>query len=109
MERRANQRYQIWLPVRVDGLREGIAVTHDASNSGLLMVTASTLEPGAAVTITLKSPNKQETRQLTGKVVRVEANADDPNGLWPHRIAVEFEEAVPDLERMLSRLQPKKG
>lgn len=104
MERRTNHRYEIWVPVKVDGLREGIAVTHDASNTGVLMVTASTLKPGEPVTITLKSHDKQQTRQLTGRVVRVEVNSEDPRGFWPHRMAIEFEEPVPDLERMLSEL-----
>jgi PilZ domain len=104
MERRTNHRYQVWVPVKVDALREGIAVTHDASNTGVLMVTASTLEPGAPVTITLRTPDKQQTRRLNGKVVRVEVNTEDPHGLWPHRMAIEFEEPVPDLEWMLSQL-----
>lgn len=105
MERRTNQRYQVWVPVKVDGIREGIAVTHDASNTGVLMVTASTLDPGAPVTITLRSVDKRESRELTGRVVRVEVNSDDPHGLWPHRMAIAFEHPVPDLEWMLSQLE----
>ena len=35
------------------------------------------------------------------RIVRVEPNTSDPNGLWPYRIAVEFTEPQPDLELAL--------
>src|SRR5512134_3460842 len=98
MTRRTNDRYEVWLPVKVDALREGIAVTHDASGRGVLMLTASTLDPGASVEIALKMPGEPEPRRVTGRVVRVEENPADPHGLWPHRMAIEFDEPQPDLE-----------
>lgn len=98
MSRRGTDRYQVWIPVKVDALREGLAITHDASSRGVLMLTASTLNEGAAVEIALKFPNEPVPRRVTGRVVRVEANEADPHGLWPHRMAVEFDEPVPDLE-----------
>jgi hypothetical protein len=98
MTRRENERYEIWLPVKVDALREGIAVTHDASERGVLMLTASTLDAGANVEIALKMPGEAEPRRVTGRVVRIEENAADPHGLWPHRMAIEFDEPQPDLE-----------
>jgi hypothetical protein len=76
MERRTEHRYEVWLPVKVDSLKEGIAVTHNASQGGMLMVTASKL---------------------------------DPHGLWPHRMAVEFDEPVPDLEWVLAGLKSPAG
>ena len=33
-----------------------------------------------------------------GRVVRVEDNPEDPHGLWPHRLAVEFDQPEPELE-----------
>lgn len=105
MERRTEHRYEVWLPVKVDSLKEGIAVTHNVSQGGVLMVAASTLDPGSAVTITLRTPDSQEVHQLAGRVVRVEPNADDPHGLWPHRLAVEFEKVAPELEWVLANLQ----
>lgn len=98
MSRRDNSRYEVWIPVKIDALREGIAVTHDASSRGVLMLTASTLTEGSPVEISLKLPDEPVPRRVTGRVVRVEANAADPRGLWPHRMAVEFDEEVPDLE-----------
>lgn len=86
------------MPVKVDALREGIAATHDASSRGVLMVTASTLEPGAHVEIAIKLPEQAEFRKISGRVVRVEDNPEDPHGLWPHRLAVEFDQPEPELE-----------
>ncbi len=103
-ERRTTHRVQVWLPVKVDALREGIAVTHDASERGLLMVTASRLDPGSAVTVVLKAPDGTETHHLSGRVVRVETNTDDPQGLWPHRMAVEFDQPAPKLEWLIAGL-----
>jgi hypothetical protein len=98
MSRRENERYQVWIPVKVDALREGIAVTHDASSRGVLMLTASTLDPGATIEVALKLPDQSVPKRVVGKVVRVEQNENDPHGLWPHRMAIEFEEQVPELE-----------
>jgi hypothetical protein len=98
MSRRDNDRYQVWIPVKVDALREGLAVTHDASSRGVLMLTASTLTEGSTVEISLKFPDDPVPKRVSGRVVRVEANEADPHGLWPHRMAVEFDEEVPELE-----------
>lgn len=101
MTRRTRERYEVWLPVKVDALREGIAATHDASSHGMLMVTASTLEPGSPIDISIKLPGEPMFRRVPGRVVRVEENPEDPHGLWPHRVAVEFDEPQPDLERIV--------
>jgi hypothetical protein len=98
MSRREAERYQVWIPVKVDTLREGLAITRDASSGGVLMLTASTLEPGSSVEISLKMPDDPVPKRVTGRVVRVEDNTDDPHGLWPHMMAVEFDEEVQDLE-----------
>lgn len=101
MSRRDQERYEMWIPVKVDQLKEGLAITHDASPRGALILTASTLEPGSKVEVSLKLPDNAVPRRVTGRVVRVEANEADPNGLWPHRMAVEFDEEVTDLEWVL--------
>lgn len=101
-------RYTVWLPVRVEELAEGMAVGHDASDRGMLMVTASTMELGAPVTIEMELPTEAEgKRTLHGRVVRVEPNLEDPEGMWPHRIAIEFDQPVPQLEQTLARLEDK--
>lgn len=104
MERRA-PRYTVWLPVTVEELEEGVAVGHDASARGIAMVTASRLHVGASVTVHLQlSPEAPSERVVKGHVVRVEQNTEDPDGLWPHRLAIEFEEADPEVGRALAAL-----
>ena len=102
MERRSDARHALWLPVRVDALKEGMAVSHNISRRGLLMVTASTLEVGAMITVTFRIPaDAPDERTVVGRVIRVEKNEVDPMGLWPHRMAVQFDEPVPELEPLL--------
>ena len=104
MTRRNRERYEVWLPVKVNALREGIAATHDASSRGILMVTASTLEAGSPIDVSIKLPGAAMFRRVSGRVVRVEENPEDPHGLWPHRVAVEFDQAQPDLEEIIGSL-----
>jgi hypothetical protein len=102
---RRSPRYTLWLPVRVEELAEGMAVGHDASDRGMLMVTASRLDIGAPVTLRIRIPPDGESeRTVVGHVVRVEENAEDPEGLWPHRMAVEFDEPLADVEHALAAL-----
>jgi hypothetical protein len=104
-ERRARRR-NVWLAVKSENLREGIALTHDASPHGVLMVTASTLEVGAEVSLELRLPSPPGgARHLRGRVVRVERNEADPHGLWPYRMAVEIEPAAPELGPMLAAIE----
>lgn len=103
-ERRRARRYRVWLPMRVeaDGATLGIAVSHDVSTTGVLMGTADAFEVGKALTITFQgTPKHPEEQRATGKIVRVDANEVDPHGLWPYRVAVEFESAVPELASIL--------
>jgi hypothetical protein len=70
------------------------------------MATASTLEVGATVNITFHlPPNGEQTRTVAGRVVRVEVNQEDPHGMWPNRIAVEFDAPDPELEPILAQYE----
>lgn len=104
VERRA-PRYTVWLPVRIEELDEGLAVSHNASGRGMLLVTATTLAVGSQVSIVVQLPPEGTAeKKVTGHVVRVEQNRDDPEGIWPHRVAVEFDEPVAELETALAGL-----
>ena len=108
VDRRSHNRHRIWLPAQVDELKEGMAITHNASPTGVLMAAASTLDVGAPVTITIQIPTGEvQERHLTGKVVRVERNEADPYGMWPYRIAVEFDPPDPELAAVLDALAVK--
>jgi hypothetical protein len=108
VDRRSHTRYRIWLPAQVDELKEGMAITHNASPTGVLMVAASTLDVGSSATITIQIPTSTpQERRHTGKVVRVERNAADPYGMWPYRIAVEFDTPDAEFETLLDLLEIK--
>jgi hypothetical protein len=102
---RRSQRYTVWLPIRIEELEEGMAVSHNASGRGILLVTAANLEVGSTVKIVVQfPPDGPPEKRLTGRVVRVEQNREDPGGLWPHRVALAFDEPVDDLEHALATL-----
>ncbi len=102
MERRTNARYDIWLPVRIDSLEEAVAVSHNASKTGMMVVTATKLPVGAEVVLSFRMPpDGQEEHEIRGTVVRVLVNEKDPHGLWPHALGIEFDDPIPELETLL--------
>jgi hypothetical protein len=110
-ERRDGDRYQAWFPVQFTAgtLRDHLAVSRDVSSRGIQLSAATDLEPGSRVTISFRvMPDDEEVRFVEGKVVRVEDNTDDPDGLWPLRIAVEFDEPIPDLDKQLAKAEDSK-
>lgn len=76
-----------------------LAIGHDMSQGGALLVTSSTPAPGDRVQLFVRvPPNAEDEREIRAKVLRVEANSEDPNGIWPFQIALEFDEPQPELE-----------
>lgn len=105
MERRVHRRRPFWLPVMVDQLEESFAVSHDASDSGLLLVCNRKLAAGATVSLRFSVPPGGIVElNVTARVVRVTHNDEDPDGIWPFKMAVQFEHPVPQLEEYLSKL-----
>jgi hypothetical protein len=103
---RRSPRFDFWLPVEVDELPAKLAVCHNASVNGLLLVTGSRLEPDSSVTIHIRfPPEAPEELVLAGRVARVEINHDDPEGLWPHRLAIELARPAPEIEPLLRQLE----
>ncbi len=103
MERRRSERTQLYFPVQLDAeqLRVRLAVSKDISSKGCLLSTQHHLMPGSRVGVTFRVPGETTDRRVEGTIVRVEPNIDDPRGLWPLRVAVEFDQEVPDLEDAL--------
>ncbi|MFI5305707.1 MAG: PilZ domain-containing protein [Polyangiales bacterium] len=98
-QRRSHGRYQIWFPVRVTGSDvDGIAVNRNISATGMLVGLSTRLEVGAAVELRFSVPAATEPeRILRGKVVRIEPNTEDPDGMFPYRMAVAFDDPDPAL------------
>jgi hypothetical protein len=105
-ERRHHNRYRLWLPARIEGAGEAIrlAIGHDMSQKGSLLVTNQKLDVGDTIQLILRvPPDFEEERKIGARVLRCTDNEEDPQGLWPYQIAVEFNEADPGLERLLRK------
>lgn len=84
------------------GSGESMGISHNTSVSGILIAAATTLATGTPVTVSFKpTQGSTQERKVTGRVLRVMDNTEDPFGIWPHRIAIEFDEVQPDLARVL--------
>ena len=65
----------------------------------VVMTLAGALTVGTEVTLSFRSsPENPAERTVRGKVVRFEPHKNDGGGAWPHRIAIEFSEVLPELE-----------
>ena len=104
-ERRNHQRYTLWFPVTIDREAAQIwAVCHDASAGGIAISGNAGLAVGDLVTVSFRVlPDDPDTRKIQGRVVRVERPDDDPRSAWPHRMALEFVEPVPELQAIFKR------
>lgn len=82
-----------------------MAVGHDMSRRGALLVTDEKLTVGAELSIRVRIPPEDGAEiALTGTVLRCRANAEDPSGLWPYEIAVRFARDTPEIEARLREL-----
>ncbi|MBW2527347.1 MAG: PilZ domain-containing protein [Deltaproteobacteria bacterium] len=103
-ERRAHPRFRLWLPARIEGEDQPtrLAVGHDMSQKGSLLVTRQRLREGQQVRLFIRvPPGGDDEHEISATVVRVEANDADPEGLWPFRLALEFDDTYPQLEKLL--------
>lgn len=105
-ERRVQNRYSVWFPMKLDGPAgtDSVAVSRNVSDTGLLMVAADRLEVGASITVTFRVANRVPERKVDARIVRCERNPE-PSGLWPYRIAIEFVEMNPDLDVLMRELE----
>jgi hypothetical protein len=103
-ENRRSRRVKTWFPVRMrHGERRNTAVAKDVSSRGILLAARRQLEPGSEVHVSLHlDPEAGAPRLVHGRVVRNEPNANDPGGLWPYKVAIEFDQADPDLLNQVS-------
>lgn len=103
LDSRHAPRHPLWLPVEIPELTEGVAVTHDANEKGLLIVSRSVLPVGSRTTVTLRiPPDSTQIYRVAARIVRVARNHDDGGGLWPYKLALVFESPIPELERLFA-------
>jgi hypothetical protein len=106
-ERRQQKRYRCTLLVRFvrEGRGEWAAVSRNVSPRGLMMAVGPKLKVGDPLTVTFRVKPDTPEVSVSGKITRVLENAEDPRGYWPHQVAVEFEEAQPELEALLQEVE----
>lgn len=106
MNKRQSERRAVWVPVELrDGLGgRMLAVSDDVSEGGVRLVSPAKAEVGVTVELALHLPHGAR-HTVTGRVVRIEANADDPDGHFPHRIAVAFTERIEGLDGVLTEVE----
>jgi hypothetical protein len=105
MDRREYQRRRFWLPVELDQPVRAFAVSHDASDNGLLLVCDRHLTVGSKVHLTIRIPTDETVEfRLYATVTRVSDNDEDPDGIWPHKAALRFDEPISELSEYLGTL-----
>jgi hypothetical protein len=106
-EKRRAPRHTVWFPMQLSTGGDVImAISRNMSEVGVMMVTAASLDVGSPVTLNVALPNDAEgARELVGKIVRVEENEDDREGLWRHKVAVDFDARVNGLNEVLENVE----
>jgi hypothetical protein len=84
-----------------EGSHGWLAMSRNVSTTGVLAATAKILAVGQPVAVNFTVAPGMEPLRVQGTIVRVELNVEDKSGLWPHRVAVEFDEEVPELEMLV--------
>lgn len=82
-------------------------MSKDASEGGMFLSSSEPLAVGGAVrvTFTVIESGSPRTYEAAATIVRMEPNVDDPDGLWPFRVAVRFEAPIPGLAATLAEMQ----
>ena len=98
MQRREHARYRLWFPVQVEAGGEiKLAMNQNIGVGGMLVALAADLKVDDVVALTFRLPNGESDRSVSGRVVRIEPNTEDPEGAWPFKVGIAFDEVAPDL------------
>lgn len=86
-----------------------MAMNHNIGAGGMLMVLGADLSVGQTVRVTFRIPPGEVERQLQGTVLRIEPNEEDPQGSWPMRVAVAFDDVEPELAKLMAEAVARYG
>jgi hypothetical protein len=103
-ERRIAVRHIACFPAHIDGgeARLRTAVIRDLSVTGTRLLTRAVLEPGTQVKLNLYLTSDLSAPCFRlGRVVRFERRSSEISGVWPHSVAVEFDEPLTGLEETI--------
>jgi Tfp pilus assembly protein PilZ len=106
-DHRKHIRYLAWFPARIERSQAmtQVGITHNISQGGAMIVCNTRWSPGETVSVTLRVPESSQEKIISGRIVRVEPNEEDPDGSFPHRIAIQFDEPMPELESVMQRIE----
>ena len=107
IDRRGEDRHVAWFPIRLDAdeLGEGLAIAKDVSATGIGVASTFRFAVGAPVSLTLHlDPESGEAREVTGTIVRLMDNEEDPDGMWPFKMGIEFDDPDPELVEAIRRM-----
>jgi len=93
--RRAAERHVVYFVAELlpdEGERVRVAITRDASETGLLLLTRARLELGQSVKVRVVLPGEVgEGHAVTGHVVRREALSPHEVDYWREKVALQFD------------------
>lgn len=103
--RRFAERHPVYFVAELlpdDGDRVQVAVTHDASETGMLLLTRAHLELGQSVTVRVLLPGHGARQPpVTGRVVRREALSSSEVDFWREKVALQFDAPAAQLAQEL--------
>jgi len=111
-ERRLGFRYLSCFPAHLEREGDGTraAMIHDLSVSGALLLVRTTLAVGEAVRLRLFiTGDMNESRDVVGRVVRIEKLGDPFAGPWSSRVAVQFDDELTGVDSEIGALAKRKA
>jgi len=111
-ERRLGLRHLSCFPAHLEREGDGAraAMIHDLSVSGALLLVRMTLAVGDAVRLRLFiTGDMTESRDVVGRVVRIEKLGDPFAGPWSSRVAVHFDDELRGVDKEISALAKRQA
>lgn len=113
IDRRESERHLACFPAFVEEMgTEGeprSALIHDLSVTGALLLTRAKLDVGDDVKLMLHLEGDKTPLAVSAKVVRVERRTSEMAHPWTRNVAVQFEEAMPQVEEAAKQIASRQA
>lgn len=108
-DQRRYARYKIWFPVTLEVATGQVwGICRDVSSKGIMISSGVILERSDRVRAIFKIAPDDVERRASGIVVRTWRNEDELHLAFPFRLAIEFDDAIADLEpRLRESIRPE--